>query len=369
VNVLMWGSTETRADLFQAVPISIIDPFLYLETGDKRIVVVAVFEHDRIRAADPGLEVRDHADFGRNELLKEGWDHTRASFEVALRACREYGVADAIVPFDFPLAVAEHLREGGVEVRVQEEHFQLRRRVKTPRQIAGIRRAQAAADASMALAAQMLRECRDGLTAEAIREAMASLCADRGCLLADDVVVAVNAQGASGHDKGSGPIRRGDRLVIDIWPRDKDSRCFSDMTRSFVAGGDEPDDELAEYWELTKRALDAVLPEIRPGVSGRRLYDISCDVYEQAGKPTLRSVQGSLNEGFFHSLGHGVGIEIHEEPGLGLAGKDELVAGDVITVEPGCYRPGYGGVRLEDLILVTDDGYENLTQFPYGLEP
>jgi Xaa-Pro aminopeptidase len=365
----MWGSTDANADLFGVVPISIIDPFLYLETGDKRVVVLAVFEHDRLNALGLGLEVRDHADFGRNELLKGGWDHNRATFEVALRTCKEYGVTEAAVPFDFPLAVAEHLRAGGVDVQVDHQLFQRRRRVKTPHQIAGIRRAQAAADASMALAAEMVRECADGLTSERVRDAMHALCEERGCALPDDVVVAVNGQAASGHDKGSGPITRGDCVLIDIWPRDKESRCFADMTRTFVAGGEAPDPELAEYWELTKAALDAVLPQIRPGVTGRALYDASCEVYEAAGKPTLRSTEGSLAEGFFHSLGHGVGIEIHEQPGLGLAGSDELVAGDVVTVEPGCYRPGYGGVRLEDLILVTEDGYENLTQFPYGLAP
>ena len=76
-----------------------------------------------------------------------------------------------------------------------------------------------------------------------------------------------------------------------------------------------------------------------------------------------------LEEGFFHGLGHGVGLEVHEEPGLGIASTGELVAGDVITLEPGLYRPGYGGCRLEDLVLVTDDGAENLTDFPYDLAP
>jgi Xaa-Pro aminopeptidase len=369
VNVLMFGATDVDADLFQAVPIAIIDPFVYLEVGGKRVVVLGVFEHDRVRALDAGLEVRDPSDFGRTGLLKDGWDYDEAAFEVALRVCREYGVDAAAVPYDFPLAVAEHLRAGGVDVQVDLETFRLRRRVKTPHQIEGIRRAQAAADASMALAAQMLRECRDGLTADQVRDAMSALCAERGCVLPDDVVVAVNGQGASGHDKGSGPITRGDRIIVDIWPRDRESRCFADMTRSFVAGGGEPDAEQAEYWRMTKEAFDAVLPEIRPGVTGRRLYDLTCDVYEAAGQPTLRNTEGSLDRGFFHSLGHGVGIEIHEEPGLGLAGRHELVPGDVITIEPGCYRPGYGGVRLEDLILVTEDGCENLTQFPYELQP
>ena len=369
MSVLMFGASETNADLFQVIPIAIVDPFLYLETDGRRVAVLAVFEHDRVRAANGDVECRDLGELGLFELLEQGQNYNQAIVAVALRACREYGVDSAVVPFDFPLAVAEHLRAGGVEITVDAQHFERRRRVKTAHQIDGIRRAQAAADAAMGVAAQMLRECADDLTSEAVREAMATLCDERGCDLPPDVVVAANGDAASGHESGSGPIVRGDRVIVDIWPRDRSSRCFADMTRSFVAGGGEPEPELAEYWELTKAALDAVLPEIRPGATGRRLYELACDVYEAAGKPTQRTAEPPFNDGFFHSLGHGVGIEIHEAPTLGIAGREELVPGDVVTVEPGCYRPGYGGVRLEDLILVTEDGSENLTQFPYGLDP
>ena len=109
----------------------------------------------------------------------------------------------------------------------------------------------------------------------------------------------------------------------------------------------------------------------RPGVSGKDLYDIACDVFEAAGHPTQRSKADGevLNEGFYHSLGHGVGLEVHEYPALGRSGAEPLVPGDVIAVEPGTYRQGYGGVRLEDLLLITPDGCEVLTSFPYDLKP
>ncbi len=106
-------------------------------------------------------------------------------------------------------------------------------------------------------------------------------------------------------------------------------------------------------------------------MTGRELHDAACEVFEAAGEPTQRTKpEGeALRDGFNHSLGHGVGLEVHEEPALGMTGGDPLVAGDVVAVEPGCYRSGYGGVRLEDLVLVTDDGCERLTGFPYGLAP
>lgn len=168
---------------------------------------------------------------------------------------------------------------------------------------------------------------------------------------------------------GSGPIEAGVPIVIDIWPRDNATAMYTDMTRTFVIG-DVPDD-IREWHRLTKEALDKSMAAIRDGVVGRAVFDISCQVYEDAGEPTMRTKKPgeTLSDGFFHGLGHGVGLEVHEAPGMGLVSKKPLLAGDVVTVEPGCYRKGYGGVRLEDLVLVTKDGAENLTQYPYDLTP
>jgi Xaa-Pro aminopeptidase len=283
---------------------------------------------------------------------------------------RHLGIEAAVVPPDFPIGLADHLRANGVALRVDGDRFTARRRVKTPHQIAGIRRAQAAADAAMAEAARLLRELPEGVSSESIRTAMQAVCREHRATLDDGVIVARGEQSASGHESGFGPISAGELVLIDIWPRDIESRCYADMTRTFVAGGGEPDAELAEYWRLCKEALDAALAEVRPGVNGRELYARSAEVFEAAGQLTQRTKpEGEvLTGGFNHSLGHGVGIEVHEAPGMGLSGHD-LVAGDVITLEPGCYRAGYGGCRLEDLVLVTEDGAEVLTNFPYELAP
>jgi Xaa-Pro aminopeptidase len=117
--------------------------------------------------------------------------------------------------------------------------------------------------------------------------------------------------------------------------------------------------------------LERVYERLAPGVTGRELFDVACEVFEAAGEPTQRTKPDgeALLDGFFHSLGHGVGLEVHEEPNLGRSGRDPLIPGDVVAIEPGCYRNGYGGVRLEDLVLITESGFERLTDFPYGLAP
>jgi Xaa-Pro aminopeptidase len=210
----------------------------------------------------------------------------------------------------------------------------------------------------------------EALTSEAVRARIREVCAERGAPTDEDIIVAAGPAGASGHEQGSGPLPAGVPVIVDIWPRDERSGCFSDMTRTFVAGG-QPAEDVARWHGLAQTALERVYERVRPGVTGRDLFAAACDVFEEAGEPTQRTKpEGeTLLDGFFHSLGHGVGLEVHEEPSLGRTGVDPLVAGDVVAIEPGCYRKGYGGVRLEDLVLVTEDGFERLTDFRYELAP
>jgi Xaa-Pro aminopeptidase len=156
--------------------------------------------------------------------------------------------------------------------------------------------------------------------------------------------------------------------VLDLWPRDRESSCYADMTRTFVIG--EPSEELATYHALVYEALQQSLAAVKPGVAGRDVYVVASELFHEAGYPTgLHKKDGEvLEDGFFHGLGHGVGLEVHEQPWLSRY-PGELVEGDVITLEPGLYRNGYGGCRLEDLVLVTKDGGELLTDYPYDLHP
>jgi Xaa-Pro aminopeptidase len=364
--ILIYGAPESDPDLFHVIPAGIGDPFLYVEAGGRRAAAIGVLDADKVR--ERGVEIIDPSTLGLDELVSEGFDRRLLSAEVARRACERLGVERALVPPGFPVLVADHLRGAGLELTPDEDAFAARRRVKTPEQLDGIRRAQQAADAAMGVAAELIRELRDGLTSEEIRFAMQAACEERGCELTEEAIVSHGPQSALGHEAGHGRLAAGEPVVVDIWPRDRASRCFADMTRTFVAGGGEPPEELAGYWRMCREALDLVYAELRPGVSGRRLFERSAEPFHAAGQKTqLSKAPGEvLEDGYFHSLGHGVGLEVHERPSLGRLG-DELVPGDVITLEPGCYRRGFGGCRLEDLVVVTADGYEVLTDFPYDL--
>jgi Xaa-Pro aminopeptidase len=378
-DVLIYGDTIRTPELRHEVPLAIVDPFLYLERDGRRLAVVSVIERDRVAAAAPDLELLAPEELGYDELIASGRSWREVHLELCVRACERAALRAATVPAETPVALVDRLRAAGVELTPDPDAFDLRRRVKTDAELSGIRRAQAAANAGMAAAAEMLRaaSARDGvlehggepLTSERLRARIRDVCAERGAPTGSDIIVAAGAQGASGHEPGHGPLPPDTPIIIDIWPQDEASGCFADMTRTFVVGT--VADDVAEMHRLSLESLDAVKAAARAGVRGVDLYGVACAPFEAAGHPTQRTKQPgeTLCDGFFHSLGHGVGLEVHEMPSLGRTGAEPLLAGDVVAVEPGSYRAGYGGVRLEDLLLIGDDGAEVLTDFPYELAP
>jgi Xaa-Pro aminopeptidase len=376
-DVVIYADTVRSPELRHEVALGVPDPFLYVEKDGKKHIVIGSMEIPRL--ADLGLfELHPNEEFGLDELRKSGLRPYEISEELRLRALRSLGVERASVPATFPLAVADHLRANGIELTADRDFFEDRRRVKSEYELVGIRRAQAAAEAGMEAARDLLARAkangeylnvdREPLTSERLKTAIAQAFVANGAS-ADDYIVSHGPQAAVGHDMGSGPIKPGETVVIDLWPRDNETFCFSDMTRTFVVG--EISDDVAEWQRLCKDALDRALAEMKAGVAGKSVFDGTCEIFEAAGYPTQRTQAAgeTLADGFYHGLGHGVGLEVHEAPGMGITADKELKAGDVVTVEPGLYRQGVGGVRLEDLVLVTEDGVENLTSFPYDLRP
>lgn len=376
-DLLICADSIRSADMRHAVPLAVPDPFVYAEANGKSHVFSNSMEAPRLE--DLGLfEVHVGEEFGVDELIAQGlpWKELRA--QLLLRAIGSLGTKKFTVPDDFPVWLADRLRTEGFEIVPDQDVFDDRRRAKTDAQLAGMRRAQKAAEAAMDTCRDLLRRSEisgeqlilDGepLTVERVKAAMNATFTAHDTT-SEDFIVAPGPQGAVGHDMGSGPIAPHTPLVVDIWPRDNASAVFTDMTRTFVVG--EVADDVREWHRLCKEALDRAISEVRPGADGKAIFEGTCEIFEAAGEPTQRTKTPgeSLVDGFFHGLGHGVGLEVHEAPGMGLLSDKQFVVGDAVTIEPGLYRQGYGGVRLEDLVLVTEDGVENLTQYPYDLAP
>jgi Xaa-Pro aminopeptidase len=376
--LLFYGDSERSAALRHELPIAIMDPFLLGVIDDRVHVMASTLERDRIAAAAPDAVLYDVRDFGYQELMDSDMSRDEMWFELTSRVAAAMGIRAAIADPEMPLIIADRLRADGIELRPDPAAVEARRRVKSEAELAGIRRAQRAAEAAMSAAAELLRRAEpDGeqlrlhgepLTAEAIRAALRDVCAGHGAPAPPDIMVSSGWDGF-GHDSGSGPRPAGLPITIDLWPRDEESGCWADMTRTFVVG--EVPDAVRDLERVVTAAFDAACQAVRPGITGAELYGVACDVFEAAGHRTQRTgpAEDDANGGFQFGLGHGVGLEVHEAPSLGRLGRERLVAGDVIAIEPGLWRTGLGQVRFEDLLLVTEDGSETLTDYPYELTP
>ncbi|WP_225333815.1 M24 family metallopeptidase [Halomicrobium urmianum] len=349
------------------------DPFVTLYDGEVHLLFSRSLEYGRATREARAESVERYVDYDY-EAKTEEHGRREAVWHVLADFLDAYDVDSVAVPPRFPVATADGVRARGVAVEPDEDSAVTEvRATKTEDEVELIRDAQAANEKAMVAAERALRDAdvaADGtleldgepLTSERVKEEIEVTLLREGCAL-DDTIVACGSDAADPHDRGSGPLTAGDPVVVDIFPRDKETKYHGDMTRTFVVG--EPSETVREWYDLTAEAHGAALDAVGPGVTGADVHDAVCDVYEAAGLPTLRSDE-STETGFIHSTGHGVGLDVHELPRVGPNGG-ELEPGHVITIEPGLYDPDVGGLRLEDLVVVTEDGYENLTDYPMEL--
>jgi Xaa-Pro aminopeptidase len=368
-------SLELRHEVGEPV----MDAVIFIEHHDRRIVVASSLEAPTFEAREDVVdEFWNIHELGSEDLMKdEGFPLDLMMAELAARALEKLGVTDVTVPGTFRLGVADHLRQRGLNLRVDEDVWAARRRRKTPSELEGMERAQRAVDTAMLTAARMLRDAEptakgalryegEILTAEWIREVMAAELLSQGAE-SEEIIVQSGDACLRAHDLGRGPILPDRSVIIDCFPRERRSGAYTDMTRTFVPGT--PSSELQRLHDHCRAALDLAYNSIRPGASD--VHDKVSDYFHEHGFPTRKHHRGSddLTSGFFHSLGHGVGLEVHERPYVGRR-PDALIEGDVIAIEPGLYFEGIGGVRLEDTVLVTASGPEHLTDpLPYDLTP
>jgi Xaa-Pro aminopeptidase len=377
-GVLIHGESVDHGDQLVSSRFLAGDPFVYIEIGGRRLLAVGDFEVERARRESGADEVWGYRDLNVGELFAEGRGSREVETELVLRAVRRAGLDHATVPGWFPLATAEHLRAGGVAIEIDDDLFERRRRTKDAHAIAAIREVTVLVEQSMGLIRARLAACEtdpdgtlrdDGglLTSERLQAAVRAFWAENG-LEGTMPIIAGGPQSADPHDLGSGPLLAGTPIICDLFPRSARTRYHGDMTRTFCVG--EPPAELVELHATVERALDSALGAIRPGIKGNALDAMTCDLFEAAGHPTLRSPPGvdpTAVARYIHGLGHGVGLAVHEEPGLGRGGSEDLLPGDIVTVEPGLYRAGYGGVRIEDIVVVTEHGCENLNRLDRSL--
>lgn len=363
------GSVESP-DILYGSGFNAHDEFVYFETGSMRATVVSMLEYQRAKAEVlPGVEVIDRFEIMRS-FPKEEY---KQDFLVLLS--RKYGIHHWIVPERFPLIKAEKLRAAGITVTCASGDFYPERAIKTDREIQSIRQSMKATQEAMERVEHYLREStvttngelmydNSILTCDWIRAEVEAEFKRKG-FSAYRTIIACGKDASAPHCIGSGPVRAGETLVADIFPQSDVTGYWGDMTRTFVKGT--APEIVRKAFAAVKSASEAALSILKPGVTGELVHRTAAEVMERAGFRTGRDANG-IPCGFIHGLGHGVGLEIHENPRLSPAASTPLCPGHVVSVEPGLYDPSWGGIRLEDLVVITEDGYENFCTMPKELE-
>jgi Xaa-Pro aminopeptidase len=375
-NLLVIGAPEHDADAYHLSGFLAPDAVICLRVAGNRYLAVSSLEYGRAEKEAPVDELLSYEKLNIIGLARELKSSAKAYAAAVANLLDELGATNSplVVPADFGVVYADELRARGITLTPDGKLFDGLRRAKTEEEISHIQKTQDAVEAACAHAVGILEDSEiedDGtlswrgapLTSELLRSEIEVELLRRGCA-ADGTIVAGGSQGADPHERGHGPLKAGESIIVDIFPIDLSTRYYSDMTRTFVKG--EPNEGLQKMYDAVLESQEAALSMIRAGVNGRDVHRKVADVLHEAGYKTNVHDQEEgkpLTEGFFHGTGHGVGLEIHEAPRVSLA-DEELTSGDVISVEPGVYDPKIGGVRIEDLVVVTEDGCRNLTSFP-----
>ena len=373
--LLFYADAYRYPDVYHTTGFLAPDAFITLDAHGEIVIVTSSLEFGRAQKESRAASVRNLEEFGFAELIRRGLTGDELMATITQRFLEERGERRVAVPGYFPVGMADRLRASGIELVVDAD-VALRRRRKRAEEVAWIEATQRATETAWAAGIAALRRATaseadgtltlDGatFTAERLRAIVETELLGLGCATPESTITAPGRQAADPHALGSGPLRPGEAIVMDIYPMHAMTRYYADMTRTVSKGP--PSEEIARMYEVTKRAQDAGIAALRPGVTGREVHEIVEDVIFEAGYDTLRPGQqrgdsGGAPRGFIHGTGHGVGLQIHEQPAINRAGTKPLEEGDVVTVEPGIYDPAVGGVRLEDMLVITADGARDLT--------
>lgn len=365
--ILAIATAGESSDVLYATGYAVVDPVVFLQVAGKRVLVVPRLEIGRARK-----EAKKTIVYSAYDLQLPMAERKRLS-GWAMGLMKKFGIRKVLVSSSFPLGVAERLRRFGIRIQVSKSPLFPSREVKSREEIQKIAGVQKAAASAMKAAIKIIAASKiqrggflayEGrrLTSERIRQSIDHVLLMHDCY-ARETIVACGRAGANPHERGDGPLKAGAPIVIDIFPKHRRHGYWGDITRTVVKGPASP--ELRRMYSAVLAAQDAALKILRPGVTAARIHDAVEKKISERGYPTTRN--GVNAEGFTHSTGHGVGLDIHELPSISQ-NDAVLETGNVVTVEPGLYYHRVGGIRIEDTVAVTSKGWKYLGPCPKKFE-
>ena len=368
--IVMIAASETDSNLYYTTGFLAPDPFIFIQCGEEKILVMSDLEVDRARSQGRVDTVLSYSAY--EARLRESGTKPAGLLDVLDMVLLERKARRLLVPGNFGIEHADSLRARGYTLTAKREPFFEERVVKSEEEIEHIIATQRATEEAVDAAMEAIRAARVGgdgflrldgelLTSEALKKIINVKLMESDCI-AQHTIVAAGVHGVDPHHQGAGPIRANESIVMDVFPRSGRTRYFADMTRTVVKGKASP--KLKAMYHSVLNAQERGIELIGDGADAKAIHSEVNHVLEKDGFTT--GMVGGRMQGFFHGTGHGLGLDIHEPPRISKMGAI-LKSGYVVTVEPGLYYLDAGAVRIEDLVVVTSTGCRNLTKFQKGL--
>jgi Xaa-Pro aminopeptidase len=368
---LIIDSPQKNSDLIYGSGYYCLDPFIFLEIDDKKYGWLPSTELERAKKKSKLNEIFNlNFDFLK---LRKTNTYPLLNSSLLIDFFRNNNITEIDVPYSFPIAEANNLTDFGFKLIPQMDPFYKNRVSKTPEEINYIRE-------NSKLNVQVMNEVKniiaessitndkklkykgEILTSEFLQNFIFKSFLDKG-LISDSVIVAIGDQGCDPHENGSGEVFANTSIIVDIFPKSRSNFYFTDMTRTFCKG--KASNELKKMYESVHEAQKYVFDKIKPDVYGKDIHSGVVKYFENKGFKS--GIINNILQGYFHGTGHGLGLDCHEKPYINTTGG-ELPENSIISNEPGLYYLGIGGVRIEDLLLITKNGFENLTNYEKILE-
>ena len=359
---LHYASTKD-ANMLYELKHQISDPVFFLEhDGVKRVFLPSIELEAFKEGGSREVEAVDMGPLAERAAKREG---ARAG-SLALVILEEYGAREEeiAVPTNFPVAVADSIRKTLPRLTAVVD-WAPERVQKTSAEVAAIIENFEHTKKAFELVEQILTDSRidtdmliyggEVLTSEFLKREVSKLLLEYDLVSPEGLIISCEKHAVMPHHSGTGPVRPGETIIVDIFPQSTANYYFADMTRTYVKG--EPSEKVQKMHAAVEEAQRASLAALKPGVSTKEVYEISAELIREYGFDVGET-------GYMHSLGHGLGVAVHELPNLSLRSDAVLEPGHVVTIEPGLYYPEWGGVRIEDAVVITEEGHENLTNYP-----
>ena len=379
--LLLYSESFKNSNMYYLTKFLAPDPFIFLKKVDvDPVIVVNQMEYPRAQKQSIVEDVRSYFDYKYLEVVKTMKEpHLGTMKFIAKVAKKELGRGTKIcVPHDFPAMATDVLREENLSIKPMFNVVEKARETKDTNEIDDIKAVQEVAEEVAAEAIDLISNAdvdangtlmveKRPLTVGKVKAFFGHQFLEHGCVMEEDIIVACGPEGSDPHYFGDpqDELKANHPIILDIYPRSVQKRYWTDMTRTIVKG--KAPDKVKKMFNAVLEAKNASIDAIQSGALGSDVYDVCCDVLEKTGYETIRGGK-QITRGLTHSLGHGVGLDLHEGPSMNELYKFPLKEYNIVTVEPGLYDPDVGGLRIEDIVEVTKAGCSNLTKMEIQLE-